>query len=113
MKLPMFGKRFKLRLTAPVSFDGRTLPADTLVDVTREQATTVIMGRRGEIAPERAAGTVHAVPADVTVTWCDEPPRKRKPWRPRNAANRLAPRGSVRLDPGAGIFEQVREIVGR
>lgn len=115
---PTCADRYPVKLTAPVAFDGNIVPAGGLVELSDTQAWEILFHERGIPADEsaQAAGTIVAVRPRAIMEWPDETmsPRQRKKWRPsRIAGNRLAPRGSVRLDAGAGIVDQVRRIVGR
>ncbi len=117
-RAPTCTDRYPVRLTAPVAFDGRVVHAGDLVELSDSQAVEIIFHERGVPASESelAAGNRFVARPRAVMEWADDTmsPRQRKKWRPsRVGSNRVAPRGSVRIDAGGSIFEQVREFVGR
>lgn len=120
---PTCADRYPVQLTAAVAFDGNVFPASSLVEVSDMQACELIAPARGDsvaVAADEAmqaeAGSIASIRPGAVMEWADSSmtPRQRKKWRPsRIGMNRVAPRGSVRLDAGSGIIEQVRRIVDR
>lgn len=112
---PTCADRYPVKLTAPVAFDGNIVPAGGLVELSDTQAWEILFHERGVPAEDfaQAAGTILAVRPRAVMEWPDETmsPRQRKKLRPSRIRNRVAPRGSVRLDAGAGIVEQIRGLV--
>lgn len=114
-RAPTCADRYPVKLTASVAFDGRVVPAGDLVELSDMQAVEIIFHERGVAASESAleAGNRFVVRARAVMEWPDDTmsPRQRRKWRPiRIGRNRVAPRGSVRIDPDASIFEQVRKF---
>lgn len=111
---PASAVRCVLQLEAPVAFDGKIVEAGELVEVSDMQVVELIMHGRAMKA-WGTKGQPLVVRPRAVMEWPDDTmtPRQRRKWRPRRVgANRVAPRGSVRLDPGASIFEQVRGFMG-
>lgn len=116
---PTCADRYHLRLLAPTAFDGNVIAAGGLVEVSDAQAVELIMHERAEAAlpaeVEAAGGGILIVRPRAILEFPDESmtPRQRKKWRPSRMRNRMAQPGSVRLDDGASIVDQVNRIVGR
>lgn len=108
-------RRVRLRIVRPVLIDGDTFVRGAVVEVSREQEVDLIATACAVPADDFTAGHLHVVPRGASVRMLPEvdPARARKPWRPRNASNRVAPRGSMRIHPGASIVDQVRDLVDR
>ncbi|MGN6329527.1 MAG: hypothetical protein ACTHL5_11360 [Rhodanobacter sp.] len=115
---PMSSERYVVRLLTAVAFDGNVVPAGSLVELSDRQVIEILCNERGVAAEksELAASSSLVIHPRAVMEWADDSlsPRQRKKWRPsRIGSNRMAPRGSVRLDVGSGIIEQVRGLVGR
>lgn len=109
---PASAVRCVLQLNAPVAFDGKTVEAGELVEVSDMQVVELIMHGRAMNA-RGLDGKPLVVRPRAVMEWPDDTmtPRQRRKWRPhRMGSNRIAPRGSVRLDPGASIFGQLRDL---
>jgi hypothetical protein len=114
---PSCADRYPLRLTAPVSFDGNLFHVGALVEVSDTQVVELVMHSLAEAAldSEVRETTAAVIRPRAVIEFADDSmsPRQRKRWRPHRIANRVAPRGSVRLDAGSGLIEQIRGIVKR
>lgn len=111
---PASAVRCVLQLDAPIAFDGKAVEAGELVEVSDMQVVELIMHGRAMNALG-VEGKPLVVRPRAVMEWPDDTmsPRQRRKWRPRRAgSNRVAPRGSARIDPGASIFEQVRGLIG-
>lgn len=111
---PASAVRCVLQMVAPVAFDGNVVQAGGLIEVSDTQVAELIMRGRAMNA-WGAEGSPLVVRPNAVMEWPDDDmsPRQRKKWRPSRVRNRMAQSGSVRLDAGAGIVEQVNRIVGR
>lgn len=110
---PASAVRCLLQLLAPVAFDGNVAAAGGLVEVSDTQVVELIMRGRAMKAWGQVGRPLVVRPRAV-MEWPDDTltPRQRRKWRPRRIGNnRIAPQGSVRIDPGASIFDQVRRLV--
>ena len=106
--------RFPLRLLAPVAFDGHVVQRGGFVVASDAQVTELITRGLAENAKVVDSRNALIVRERAVMEWPDEgtSTRQSKKWpASRIGRNRLAPRGSVRLDAGASIIEQVRNIV--